>query len=439
MKKLYNDIINGKEKIAIMGLGYVGLPQAIAFSKKVKTIAYDINKDIIRDYLQGDNIYGISKEEMLNPKIEFTYDEKKLQEAGLIIVAVPTPINNDKTPDLYAVKEASTVIGENLRKGTVVVYESTVYPGVTEEVCIPILEVESGLQIGKDFKVGYSPERINPGDENNSLENIVKLVSAIDDETRDFIASIYQLIIKAGTHEVSSIRVAEAAKLVENAQRDINIAFMNELAMVFEKMEIHTKEVIDAMNTKWNSLGFTPGLVGGHCISVDPYYFLYEAEKLGYHSQIILAGRKINDSIPEFITNNIIKELIKADKDIRKSKIYMMGITFKENCGDLRNSKVIDIINQLKDLGIEITLVDPVADADEVRKLTGIELVELSDVKEADCLVFAVAHKEFKDLKLGNLLEMYKNMDNRKKILIDIKNVFIKKDVEEKGISYWSL
>lgn len=440
MKKLYNDIINKKEKIAVVGLGYVGLPQAIAFSKQVKTIGYDENKEKIKSYIEGKNLKGIvSEEEIRSSDVEFTCDEEKLKEAKFIIVAVPTPINNDKTPDLNPVKKATATIGRNLKEGAVVVYESTVYPGVTENICIPILEEESGLKVGRDFKVGYSPERINPGDKINKLENIVKIVSAIDDEAREVISSIYELIIKAGTYKVSSIKVAEAAKLVENAQRDINIAFMNELAIVFEKMNIHTQEVVDAMNTKWNALGFTPGLVGGHCISVDPYYFIYEAERLGYHSQIISAGRKINDDMGNFITDITIKKMIKANKQINKSKIYIMGVTFKEDCQDIRNSKVIDIIRRFKEYEIDVIVVDPVAGKDELKDLHEINLVDLADIKDADCIIFAVGHKEFKALTIEEIKGMYADIPNNEKVLIDIKSIFSKYEIEKLGLSYWSL
>ena len=428
MKKLYEDIVNKKAKIAIVGLGYVGFPQAMAFSKKVKTIGYDINKEKIKKY-----------KKINNPNIEFTWEEEKLKEAKFIIVAVPTPINNDKTPDLNPVKEATKTIGRNLDKGAVVVYESTVYPGVTEDICIPILEQESGLIAGRDFKVGYSPERINPGDTINTLENIVKIVSGIDEESRDLISSVYELIVKSGTFKASSIKVAEAAKLAENAQRDINIAFMNELAIVFEKMNIHTKEVIDAMNTKWNALGFTPGLVGGHCISVDPYYFIYEAERLGYHSQIILAGRKINDSMGDFICDVALKKMIQADKQIRKAKIYIMGITFKEDCSDIRNSKVIDIIKRFKEYHIDVKVVDPVVDIQDIKGMEGINLVTLDEVKDADCIIVAVGHKEFKGLSIDQINDMYRDMDNEKKIFIDVKSIFPKEEFERLGFYYWSL
>ncbi len=439
MQKLYADIISKKEKIAIVGLGYVGLPQAIAFSHKVKVIGYDTDKDKVRGYLEGRGFNSVNKKEITDTNIEFTCDEKKLRETKFIIVAVPTPINSDKTPDLDFVRNATIAIGQNLNEGSVVVYESTVYPGVTENICIPILERESGLKAGKDFKVGYSPERINPGDKINKLKNITKVVSAIDDEARDLICDIYDLIIEAGTYKVSSIRVAEAAKLVENAQRDINIAFMNELSMIFEKMDIHTKEVIDAMSTKWNALGFTPGLVGGYCISVDPHYFIYEAERLGYHSQIISAGRKINDNMPNFIVDISLKKMIKLNKQIIKSKVYIMGITFKENCLDIRNSKVIDIFNRFNEYGINPIIVDPWADANEVKKLIGINMEDIENVSDADCIVFAVAHKEFKGLSMDKINRMYADIPNDEKVLIDVKSIFSKDKMQDMGFSYWSL
>lgn len=428
MDKLYWDLINGKEKIAIVGLGYVGLPQAISFSKKVKVLGYDINREKIMKYSKNGNL-----------NIEYTWDERRLQEAQFIIVVVPTPINNDKTPDLNQVKNASISIGRNLKKGSVIVYESTVYPGVTENICIPILEEESGLTVGRDFKVGYAPERINPGDKTNRLENIVKIVSGIDDETKEMIASVYELIIKAGTFKASSIKVAEAAKLVENAQRDINIAFMNELAMVFEKMDIQTKEVVDAMNTKWNALGFVPGLVGGHCISVDPYYFIYEAERVGYHSQIIAAGRKINDDMPKFITDVVIKNMIKTNKNINRSKIYIMGISFKEDFPDIRNSKVMDIIHHFREYGMEFQIVDPVVEREEIKNVSGVELVDLKDVRDADCIIFAVGHREFKELCMDEIDRMYADMPNNQKVLIDIKSIMPKDRMKSMGYTYWSL
>lgn len=394
---LFKKISNKEEKISVIGLGYVGMPLAVAFAKRSKVIGYDISKVKIELYKSGiDPTNEIGSEGIKQTTVEFTTEEEKLREAKFHIIAVPTPINQDKTPNLSPVIEASSIVGRNLNKGSIVVYESTVYPGVTEDICIPILEKESGLFCGKDFKVGYSPERINPGDKVHRLENIIKIVSGIDDEALEEIAKVYELIIEAGIHRAGSIKVAEAAKVVENSQRDINIAFMNELAMVFDRMDIDTQEVIEAMNTKWNALGFYPGLVGGHCIGVDPYYFIYEAEKLGYHSQIVLSGRKINDSVGTFVADAIIKKLVLANKVVQQAKVVILGTTFKENCPDFRNSKVKDIINRLREYGITPLAVDPYADSLQVKGEFGVEFFNASDIKNADCVVFAVAHDEFK-------------------------------------------
>ncbi|HOP92445.1 MAG TPA: nucleotide sugar dehydrogenase [Acetivibrio thermocellus] len=437
---LYEKIVNKEEKISAIGLGYVGMPLAIAFAKYAQVIGFDVDKKKIEIYKSGiDPTKEIGNEAIKNTTVEFTSDETKLKEAKFHIVAVPTPINIDKTPDLTPVESASVIVGRNMARGSYVVYESTVYPGVTEDICIPILERESGLKCGVDFKVGYSPERINPGDKKHTLETIKKIVSAIDDESLDEIAKIYSLVIKAGVHKTSSIKVAEAAKVVENSQRDINIAFMNELAMVFDRMGIDTKEVIDAMNTKWNALGFYPGLVGGHCIGVDPYYFIYQAEKLGYHSQIILSGRKINDGMGEFIANTIIKKLIHVNKVVKKSKVVIFGITYKENCPDTRNSKVVDIIKGLNEYGIEPIVVDPQANREDTKQEYGIELMDIDDVKDADCLVFAVAHDEFKNMAWEQIEKFFKNIDNSEKVIIDVKGIFDKNKIEKLGYCYWRL
>lgn len=437
---IYEKILNKEEKIAVIGLGYVGVPVAVAFAKKVNVIGFDINEEKIELFISGiDPTNEVGNEAIKGTTIEFTSDETRLTEARFHIVTVPTPINLDKTPNLASVKGASTVVGRNLTKGSIIVYESTVYPGVTEGICVPILEKESGLKCGIDFKVGYSPERINPSDKINTLEKIVKIVSGMDEESLKVITKVYELIIEAGVHKVSSIKVAEAAKVVENSQRDINIAFMNELAMVFDRMDIDTYEVIEAMNTKWNALKFYPGLVGGHCIGVDPYYFIYEAEKLGYHSQIILSGRKINDGMGEFVANAIIKKLIQANKSVKQSKVVILGITFKENAPDIRNSRVIDIIDKLKEYGIQQIVADPVADEREARRVYAINLVKINEIKDADCLVFAVAHDEFKKLTFEKLDRLFGNFDNKEKILIDVKSIFDKNKVERKGYSYWRL
>lgn len=437
---LYEKLVKKQEKISVIGLGYVGMPLAVAFAKKVNVIGYDVNEQKIALYKKGiDPTNEVGDEAIKQTTVEFTSDETRLKEAKFHIVAVPTPINLDKTPNLTPVEAASTTVGRNLTKGSIVVYESTVYPGVTEDICIPILERESGLKCGIDFKVGYSPERINPGDKVNRLETITKIVSGIDEESLNEIAMVYELIIEAGVHKASSIKVAEAAKVVENSQRDINIAFMNELAMVFDRMGIDTKEVIEAMNTKWNALGFYPGLVGGHCIGVDPYYFIYQAEKLGYHSQIILAGRKINDGMGEFVADAVIKKLILADKVVKKAKVVILGITFKENCPDTRNSKVIDIIKRLKEYGNEPIVYDPLADKNDAKEEYGIDLVDIEDIKDADCLVFAVAHDEFKNMSFDQMDALFGNFSNNEKIIIDVKSIFDKKAIEERGYSYWRL
>lgn len=437
---LYKRIVQKDEKISVVGLGYVGMPIAVAFSKKVNVIGFDLNEKKVNLYKDGiDPTNEVGNEEIQMCNVEFTSNEKALRDAKFHIVAVPTPINIDKTPDLTPVEGASTIVGRNLTRGSIVVYESTVYPGVTEEICIPILEKESGLKCGVDFKVGYSPERINPGDKVHRLENIKKIVSGMDEESLEEIAKVYELVIEAGVHRASTIKVAEAAKVVENSQRDINIAFMNELAMVFDRMGIDTKEVIDAMNTKWNALGFYPGLVGGHCIGVDPYYFIYEAEKLGYHSQIILSGRKINDGMGEFIADAIIRKLILANKVVKKSKILILGITFKENCPDIRNSKVEDIIKRLREYEIEPLVVDPKADTADTFKEYGVNLVKLNEVNEVDCIVFAVAHDEFKQISFKEIDSLYAKQPNEEKVLIDIKGVLKKDYLENSGYSYWRL
>ncbi len=437
---LYEKIVNKNEKISVVGLGYVGMPIAVAFAKKVDVVGFDLNKNKIDLYKSGvDPTNEVGDDEIKKTTVEFTADETKLKEAKFHIVAVPTPINSDKTPDLSPVEGASRIVGRNLTKDSIVVYESTVYPGVTEDICVPILEKESGLKCGVDFKIGYSPERINPGDKVHRLENIIKIVSGMDEESLDEIAKVYELVIEVGVHRAGSIKVAEAAKVVENSQRDINIAFMNELAMVFDRMGIDTKEVIEAMNTKWNALGFTPGLVGGHCIGVDPYYFVYEAEKLGYHSQIILSGRKINDGMGKFVAEAIIKKLILANKVVRQAKVVILGITFKDNTPDTRNSKVVDIINSLKEYGIEPIVVDPEADFEEAKHEYGIDLVDFKDVEDADCLVLAVAHDIFKQMSWDEIDSLYGDFENKAKVLIDVKSILDRKMIEEKGYSYWRL
>lgn len=439
--ELYEKIVNGEEKIALVGLGYVGMPIAVEFAKKVKVIGFDLNKEKIELYKKGvDPTNEVGDEVIKNTTLEFTSDERKLKEAKFFIVAVPTPVNQDKTPDLSPVEGASRTVGRNITKGSVVVFESTVYPGVTENICVPIIEKESGLKCGIDFKIGYSPERINPGDKVHTLSNIRKIVSGMDEESLETIKKVYDLVIQVGTYPVSNIKTAEAIKVVENSQRDINIAFMNELAMVFDRMGIDTNEVVDGMNTKWNSLGFRPGLVGGHCIGVDPYYFTYEAEKLGYHSQIVLAGRKVNDGMGEFVADAAIKQLILSGKAVRDSKVVIFGLTFKENCPDIRNSKVEDIINRLREYEINPVVVDPWADRKEAYKEYGVELTDIKDINNADCVILAVGHKEFKELSTNDIDKMFVSTNsNKEKVIVDVKGILNKKEIDSLGYRYWRL
>ncbi len=436
---MYEKIIARKEKISLIGLGYVGMPIAVAFSKKADVIGFDLNEKKIRLYKSGvDPTNEVGNETIINCTVDFTSDETRLREAKFHIVAVPTPVNADHTPDLSPVESASRILGRNLTKGSIVVYESTVYPGVTEDICVPILEEESGLKCGADFKVGYSPERINPGDKNHRLENIKKIVSGMDQDTCGVIKKVYDLVIEAGTYPVSNIKTAEAIKVVENSQRDINIAFMNELAMVFDRMGIDTNEVVDGMNTKWNALGFRPGLVGGHCIGVDPYYFTYEAEKLGYHSQIILNGRIVNDGMGAYIAETVVKKMVEAGQAPRKSKIVILGLTFKEDCPDIRNSKVIDIVRKLNEYGIEPDIVDPWADDAEAYQEYGVHLSKITDIHHADCIVAAVAHRQFRKNGLQALQELFGGFSS-KKVLIDVKGVYNREDLKLSNLNWWRL
>lgn len=438
---LYEKLMKNEEKLSLVGLGYVGMPIAVAFAKKgIDVIGYDLNKSKIELYKSGiDPTKEVGNEVIAATTVEFTADEKKLREAKFHIVAVPTPVNTDHTPDLTPVVGASEILGRNLTKGSIVVYESTVYPGCTEDVCIPILEKQSGMKCGVDFKVGYSPERINPGDKVHRLENIHKIVSGMDAESLEEIKNVYDVVIEVGTHAVSNIRTAEAVKVVENSQRDINIAFMNELAMVFDRMDIDTNEVVDGMNTKWNALGFRPGLVGGHCIGVDPYYFTYEAEKLGYHSQIILNGRIVNDSMGKYIADATVKEMIKVGQAPKKSKVVILGLTFKENCPDTRNSKVDDIIKRLNEYGIEPEVVDPWASERDAMREYGVKLTALDKVKDADCVIVAVAHNEFKALGLDEIKKLYKKSADDEKVLIDVKGIYKVSELNASGMTYWRL
>ena len=436
---LYEKLVNGEEKLSLVGLGYVGMPIAVAFSKKVKVVGFDLNEKKIGLYKQGiDPTKEVGNEAIKACTVDFTCDEAKLREAKFHIVAVPTPVNPDHTPDLSPVEGASTILGRNLVKGSIVVFESTVYPGVTEEVCVPILERESGLKCGVDFKVGYSPERINPGDKVHRLETIVKIVSGMDEETLDTVAKVYELVVDAGVHRAESIKVAEAAKVIENSQRDINIAFMNELSIIFNKMGIDTKAVLEAAGTKWNFLKFFPGLVGGHCIGVDPYYLTYKAEQIGYHSQIILSGRRINDDMGRYVAESLVKNLIKAGNSVADARVGILGFTFKENCPDTRNTKIIDIVNELREYGIEPMIADPTADRDEAKHEYDIEFVDMSEMKDMDAVVLAVAHDEFSSLTEPDIGAMF-NPANDKKVFLDIKGMKSRKEFEEKGYLYWRL
>ncbi len=438
---LYDQIKNNEEALSLVGLGYVGLPIAIEFAKRgVKVIGYDLNEAKIETYQSGiDPTNEVGDEAVQETMVEFTSDESRLREAKFHIVAVPTPVNDDHTPDLRPVEGASEILGRNLTKGSVVVFESTVYPGVTEDICVPILERESGLRCGEDFKIGYSPERINPGDKVHRLNTITKIVSGMDEETLDIVANVYEIVLDAGVYRAESIKVAEAAKVIENSQRDINIAFMNELSIIFHKMGIDTLDVLRAAGTKWNFLDFRPGLVGGHCIGIDPYYLTYKAEELGYHSQVILAGRRINDDMGKYVAEQVVKKLIAADCPVRDAKVGILGFTFKENCPDTRNTKVIDIVNELGEYGIGPFIYDPVANSDEAGKLYGIHFSALEDIRDCDAIVFAVAHEEFKRLTTDQINQMFKPVENNRKILCDIKGIFDRKEYETQGYSYWRL
>lgn len=436
---LYEKLVKQEEKLSLVGLGYVGMPIAVAFSKKLKVVGFDLNKKKIELYQNGiDPTKEVGNEAIAACSVEFTSDEDKLKEAKFHIVAVPTPVNPDHTPDLSPVEGASRILGRNLTKGSIVVFESTVYPGVTEDVCVPILEQESGLKCGVDFKIGYSPERINPGDKVHRLETITKIVSGMDEETLDEVAKVYELVVDAGVHRAQSIKVAEAAKVIENSQRDINIAFMNELSIIFNKMGIDTKSVLEAAGTKWNFLKFFPGLVGGHCIGVDPYYLTYKAEQLGYHSQIILSGRRINDDMGKYVAESLVKNLIKADIPVKGARVAVLGFTFKENCPDTRNTKIIDIVRELQEYGISPFITDPVADKAEAEREYGIAFAKESDLTEMDAVILAVSHKEYEGMTMEQLDAMYAK-SGKAKVLADIKGLLDREAYEKAGYLYWRL
>lgn len=434
----FEQLLNKDKPVAIVGLGYVGLPLAVAFAEKMEVIGFDINNKRIRELQDGnDHTRETSEEELANSGIHFTSDPRELEKAGLIIIAVPTPIDKNRNPDLTPVVSASRIVGRYMDSGVVVVYESTVYPGLTEEICIPILEEESGQKFGRDFTVGYSPERINPGDKVHTLSTITKIVSGSDQETLDLLSQVYGAIIKAGIHQASSIKVAEAAKVIENTQRDLNIALMNELAVIFERMGIDTIEVLEAAGSKWNFLPFRPGFVGGHCIGVDPYYLTFKAEELGFHPEVILAGRRINDRMGKYVAERVIKKLIAAGSKITGGNIGVLGLTFKENVPDLRNTKVIDLIRELEDYGLNVLVNDAEADADEARKTLNINLVPLDSLKNLDVLILAVGHKAYKDLTPEEIKGFFK--PDTPGIVMDVKGFFDPEKIKNNKIDYWRL
>jgi UDP-N-acetyl-D-galactosamine dehydrogenase len=435
----FEDIQTKKANIALVGLGYVGLPLAAAFGRKAKVIGFDISRRKIEELRQGIDATGeLSSDDLASTEIKLTDQASHLKEAKFLIVTVPTPIDRNRKPDLSPLVSASTMIGQNLSPGSIVVYESTVYPGVTEDVCVPILEAESGLTCGVDFKVGYSPERINPGDKVHTIDKIIKVVSGQDEQTLETVARVYELVVDAGVHRASSIKVAEAAKVIENTQRDLNIALMNELALIFNKMGISTQDVLAAAGTKWNFLKFTPGLVGGHCIGVDPYYLTYKAEEIGYQPQVILAGRRINDQMGKFIAEMTVKKLIHADKAVKRARVLVLGLTFKEDVPDIRNTKVIDIVRELQEYGIETVVHDPVANADDALREYDVELVKLEEVESVDAVIFAVAHQSYQAFSVDHLRELCSKRSGTG-VIIDVKNILNKATVESAGLVYWNL
>ncbi len=437
---IYQNLIAGKEKLALVGLGYVGMPIAVEFAKHIKVIGFDINEKRVNEYKNGIDSTNEVGEAIKDTTVEFTANPTKLKEAKFIVVAVPTPVNEDNTPDLRPVEGASRTVGQNLSAGTIVVFESTVYPGVTEDICIPIIERESGLKCGLDWKIGYSPERINPGDRVHTLTTICKVVSGMDEESACEIKKVYDIVIKAGIFLVSNIKTAEAVKVVENSQRDINIAFMNEIAIICDKLKIDTNEVLAGMNTKWNALGFKPGLVGGHCIGVDPYYLTNISEKLGYHSQIILNGRKVNDSMGAFVADAAIKEMIEAGMAPKKATVVIMGLTFKESCPDTRNSKVVNIIDRLKEYDINPIVTDFWADTTVAKHEYGVNLTAWEDIPKADCLIIAVGHNEYRNMSVMQLKNLFKNeLKDEEKVLVDVKSLYRIDELKASGMRFWRL
>ncbi len=433
----FKSLCERQDSIAVVGLGYVGLPLAVHLSRHFKVTGYDVKPDRIRELTDGkDRTLEISENDLVTADIHYTSDPEVLGRCRLIIVAVPTPIDAYRIPDLGPLRGASSAVGKVMRKGSVVVFESTVYPGATEEVCVPILEKESGFHLNADFTAGYSPERINPGDRLHTLDKIVKVVSGSDAATTQLLSQVYGAVVRAGVHPVSSIRVAEAAKVIENTQRDLNIALMNELSMIFDKMNIDTTEVLQAAGTKWNFLPFRPGLVGGHCIGVDPYYLTFKAESLGYHPEMILAGRRINDNMAKFVAERTVKILIHAGKQVRHSRVAVLGLTFKENVPDLRNTKVVDIISELNTFGMDVLVHDPMADPAEANAYYGLRLESFNDMAPVDAVILAVMHDSYMTMGLSEIAGI---CSDGVPIVIDIKGAFSPADASEKGILYWRL
>lgn len=433
----FNDLTSGNKKVAVVGLGYVGLPLAVALGRHFSVVGFDISRARIEELRRGvDSTREVEPATLAAAKIDYTDNPARLSEAGVIVVAVPTPIDQNRKPDLKPVIGASRTVGQHMSKDAVVVYESTVYPGLTEEICVPILEEHSGLRCGPDFTVGYSPERINPGDRVHTLETIVKVVAGQDNPTADLLERFYASVVTAGIHRASSIKVAEAAKVIENTQRDLNIALMNELALIFDRMNIDTAEVLEAAGTKWNFLPFRPGLVGGHCIGVDPYYLTYKAESLGFHPQVILAGRRINDGMGKFIAEKTIKAMIDRGCQINGARVGLLGLTFKENVPDLRNSRVEDIIGELRDYHVHVLVHDPLANPEEAKDEYGVYLLPMDALTDLDAIVVAVAHAEFTTLQTSHLQAMFRRPDAS--IIVDVKG-FLDKNVLPEHCTYWRL
>ncbi len=432
-------IIAKYARIAVVGLGYVGLPLATAFGRNVDVLGFDIHSEKVEQLRNGfDSTGELTSEELASTNIDYSTDPKDLRTADFIIVTVPTPIDGNNNPDLTPMEKASKAIGQNLKEGAIVVYESTVYPGVTEDICVPLLERESGLKCGEGFKVGYSPERINPGDKVHTVDKIIKVVSGQDEETLETVAKVYEMVVTAGVHRASSIKVAEAAKVIENTQRDLNIALINELALIFNKLDIPTMDVLEAAGTKWNFLKFTPGLVGGHCIGVDPYYLTHKAEQIGYLPQVILAGRRINDGMGKYVADNTVKQMIKSGKVIKGARVLVLGLTFKEDVPDIRNTKVVDIIYELQDYGVEVLTHDPLACPEEAKQEYNMQLIDLDQLGEVDAVIYAVSHKSFATIDTQALVKLCAN-GNGKGVVVDVKCMLKRAEVEAAGLAYWTL